>query len=159
MPELSFWNCWCTMREYNVFAPTSQPVVQRLAAGCRFLRFSRREADARSVPARHGRRRWAILFRRGTMTPQPNARQNTRIRDRRRFGAAPTRGSFRCRGRFDAPSWTGRRIILGIGAMSVPVKGFGCRPRGGRRREFGGRRPKASKGGGEDIASIVAYVN
>ncbi len=39
------------MRECNVFAPTSQPVVQRLAAGCRFLRFSRREADARSAPA------------------------------------------------------------------------------------------------------------
>ena len=36
MPELSFWNCWCTMRGCNLFAPTSQPVVQRLAAGCRF---------------------------------------------------------------------------------------------------------------------------
>src|SRR6266404_7610647 len=68
----------------------------------------------------------------GTMTPQPNARQNTRIRDRRRFGTAPTRGSFRCRGRFDAPSWTGRRIILGIGAMSVP----------GSRPEVEGRAPK-----------------
>jgi hypothetical protein len=31
--------------------------------------------------------------------------------------------------------------------MSVPVKGFGCRPLEGQRREFGGRRPKASKGG------------
>jgi hypothetical protein len=31
--------------------------------------------------------------------------------------------------------------------MSVVVKGFGCRPHEGRRREFGGRRPKASKGG------------
>jgi hypothetical protein len=27
------------------------------------------------------------------------------------------------------------------------VKGFGCRPHEGRHREFGGRRPKASKGG------------
>jgi hypothetical protein len=27
------------------------------------------------------------------------------------------------------------------------VKGFGCRPLEGRRRVFGGRRPKASKGG------------
>src|ERR1700686_2437714 len=31
--------------------------------------------------------------------------------------------------------------------MSVHVKGFGCRPLEGRRRVFGGRRPKASKGG------------
>jgi hypothetical protein len=27
------------------------------------------------------------------------------------------------------------------------VKGFGCRPLEGQRRVFGGRRPKASKGG------------
>ena len=31
--------------------------------------------------------------------------------------------------------------------MSPVVKGFGCRPLEGRRRLFGGRRPKASKGG------------
>jgi hypothetical protein len=30
------------------------------------------------------------------------------------------------------------------------VKGFGCRPHEGRRREFGGRRPKASNGGNRD---------
>src|SRR4029077_6615605 len=30
---------------------------------------------------------------------------------------------------------------------SGSVKGFGCRPLEGRRRVFGGRRPKASKGG------------
>ena len=29
---------------------------------------------------------------------------------------------------------------------SAAVKGFGCRPHEGRHREFGGRRPKASKG-------------
>jgi hypothetical protein len=30
------------------------------------------------------------------------------------------------------------------------VKGFGCRPHDGRHRVFGGRRPKASKGGNRD---------
>jgi hypothetical protein len=31
--------------------------------------------------------------------------------------------------------------------MTAIVKGFGCRPYEGRHREFGGRRPKAAKGG------------
>jgi hypothetical protein len=32
-------------------------------------------------------------------------------------------------------------------ARTVFVKGFGCRPLEGRRRVFGGRRPKASREG------------
>ena len=34
-----------------------------------------------------------------------------------------------------------------LAEKSATVKGFGCRPLDGRRRVFGGRRPKASKGG------------
>ena len=40
-----------------------------------------------------------------------------------------------------------------IGEMSGIVKGFGCRPHDGRRREFGGRRPKASKGGNRAVGA------
>jgi hypothetical protein len=40
------------------------------------------------------------------------------------------------------------KSLLNITAgMSASVKGFGCRPVEGRRRVFGGRRPKASKEG------------
>jgi hypothetical protein len=35
-------------------------------------------------------------------------------------------------------------------ATAAFVKGFGCRPHDGRHRVFGGRRPKASKGGNRD---------
>jgi hypothetical protein len=38
------------------------------------------------------------------------------------------------------------RTCLGYAPRSDFVKGFGCWPLEGRRREFGGRRPKASKG-------------
>ena len=38
-------------------------------------------------------------------------------------------------------------LVAFAAQMSAFVKGFGCRPLEGRRREFGGRRPKASKGG------------
>jgi len=34
---------------------------------------------------------------------------------------------------------------IDLAGMSVPEKGFGCRPLERRRRVFGGRRPKASK--------------
>jgi hypothetical protein len=37
--------------------------------------------------------------------------------------------------------------------MSVIVKGFGCRPLEGRRRVFGGRRPKALILGDESFAN------
>ena len=37
---------------------------------------------------------------------------------------------------------------------SAVVKGFGWRPHEGRRGEFGGRRPKASKGGNRVLASV-----
>jgi hypothetical protein len=43
--------------------------------------------------------------------------------------------------------------------MSAFMKGFGCRPREGRRRVFGGRRPKASKNCFELLVkSITAFV-
>src|SRR6266403_1851509 len=47
--------------------------------------------------------------------------------------------------------------------MSESVKGFGCRPLEGRRRVFGGRRPKASKGGNraggtKDVAAGTTKV-
>jgi hypothetical protein len=38
-------------------------------------------------------------------------------------------------------------LILAAVHESASVKGFGCRPLEGQRRVFGGRRPKASKGG------------
>jgi hypothetical protein len=44
--------------------------------------------------ARHGRRRGAILLRRGAMMRQPTTRQLPRTRGRLRFSAAPTAGSF-----------------------------------------------------------------
>jgi hypothetical protein len=34
-----------------------------------------------------------------------------------------------------------------LGSTAAIVKGFGCRPHEGRRGEFGGQRPKASKEG------------
>ena len=37
-------------------------------------------------------------------------------------------------------------LVLNVSSSRF-VKGFGCRPLEGRRRLFGGRRPKASKGG------------
>jgi hypothetical protein len=64
--------------------------------------------------------------------------------------------------RYDIISLVGRRVMLVTshsvdapeidyavcrGHESGCVKGFGCRPHEGRRRLFGGRRPKASKGG------------
>jgi len=50
--------------------------------------------------------------------------------------------------RTDIRTVPGRRRGDRIGErMSASVKGFGCRPLEGRRRVFGGRRPKASKGG------------
>jgi hypothetical protein len=42
-----------------------------------------------------------------------------------------------------------------MSATSAYVQGFGCRPLEGRRRVFGGRRPKASK---EDAMRQTAAV-
>jgi hypothetical protein len=64
-----------------------------------------------SVVARHGRRRWAILLRRGAMTLQPSTRETPRTCDRRRFSAAPTGRSFPTS---RSPWIGGRRTILGI---------------------------------------------
>ena len=38
--------------------------------------------------------------------------------------------------------------------MTACVKGFGCRPLERRRRVFGGRRPKASKGGNRALGNV-----
>src|SRR5262249_13341558 len=43
------------------------------------------------------------------------------------------------------------------GAESGNAKGFECRPLEGRRRVFGGRRPKASKGGNRDGRTVALH--
>src|SRR5258708_29460134 len=48
--------------------------------------------------ARHGRRRWAILLRRGAMMPEPTIRSTPKASDRLRFYATRS-GWLRCRGR------------------------------------------------------------
>src|ERR1700684_1967310 len=73
--------------------------------------------------ARRGRRRWAILFRRGAMTEQPNTRRNTRMRDRLRFATAPTGGSLPDVAVVSYSSMDRHRTIPGIGSMSVPGDG------------------------------------